>query len=94
MTQVETQEFRVTFNTDSGKTVSVTVPDANLDNITSETAVSIYNAAKVPLTADSSTTLIQSTDGGNVIGIKEAYVLNQVKTWVIESDDNVRSTEE
>lgn len=87
MKQVTTQEFRVTFNTDSGKTVQITIPDADLNNITSDSAVTLLNAAKTPLTTDSSTTVVQSTDGGNVLSIKEAYVINSVKTYLIETEN-------
>lgn len=87
MKQVTTQEFRVTFNTDSGKTVQITIPDADLNNISSDSAVTLLNAAKTPLTTDSSTTVVQSTDGGNVLSIKEAYVLNSVKTYLIETEN-------
>lgn len=84
MTQTTTQEFRVTMNTSTGKTVQITVPDADLNEVSSDTAVSIFNAAKTPLASNSDVTVVQSSNGGNVVGIKEAYVVNTVKTWVIE----------
>jgi len=85
MVQTQTDELRISFSTDSGKNVAVTIPDIDCDTVTSDTAIAILNASKQTLTADSDSTIVQSTDGGNVLGIRYAKVVRTVETTLIDN---------
>lgn len=92
--QTEKKELRVVFGTDSDLTTAITIADFNgtADTDTTMAALTtLETKAKAVVTGGG--TLVQALnsagEGVDITGVKEAYVTNQVRTWLIESPNQV-----
>lgn len=92
--QTEKEELRVVFGTNSDLTTAITIADFKTsgDSDTDIAALTTLET-KAKATVTGGGTLVQALnsagDGVDITGIKEAYVTNQVRTWLVESPNKV-----